>query len=68
MIKLPLILRKAQIMIIAALTQLMQKRNRVEYFESNGFQRTSNKVTCSVCKGKSHNSHTCKKSICKSYI
>ena len=46
---------------LAALTQLLQKRNRVEYVESNGFQCTSNKVICSVCKGKGHNSCTCKK-------
>ena len=50
---------------LAVLTQLLQKRNRVEYLESNGFQHTSNKVICSVCKGKGHNSRTCKKSICK---
>lgn len=50
---------------LAALTQLMQKRNRIEYLESNGLQRTCNKVTCSACKEKGHNRRTCEKSIYK---
>ena len=44
-----------------ALKQLMQKRNRIEYLEDHGFQRSNETVTCSVCKEKGHNRRTCKK-------
>lgn len=42
-----------------ALKQLIQKRNRIDH----GYQRSQKEITCSTCKGKGHNSRTCKKKL-----
>ena len=46
-----------------ALTQLLQKRNRVEYLEDNGCQRNPRDITCSICHTKGHNKVTCKQKV-----
>ena len=39
----------------------MTKRNRLEYLQDSGCQRTPKQKTCSICNSKGHNSHTCDK-------
>ena len=48
---------------LEALTQLMNKRNRIEHLQDSGFQRVPREKTCSVCNEKGHNSRTCKKKL-----
>ena len=38
-----------------ALKQLLQKKNRMEYLEDNGFQRKPNTIRCSICNSEGHN-------------
>lgn len=42
-----------------ALKQIVQKRNRIEYFEDLGSQRGTRSVTCGNCKLEGHNIKTC---------
>ena len=49
---------------IEALNQpLIEKRNRLEFLECNGCQRTKRKCTCSVCGELGHNKCKCLKDI-----
>ena len=45
---------------LEALTQLLQKRNRIEYLEDTGCQRSPRTILCSKCQKKGHNLLTCK--------
>ena len=44
-----------------ALTQVMQKRNRLEELENMGYKRTVRERHCSVCGESTHNKRTCPK-------
>ena len=44
---------------IQALQQILQKKNRIELLEDQGFQRVKNEQKCSVCKKRGHNKRTC---------
>ena len=46
---------------LEALKQIMEKRNRIKCLQDSGFMRVPKQKTCSKCKDKGHNSHTCKK-------
>ena len=46
-----------------ALTQLMQKKNRVESLEDGKVQREVRSYTCSICHKKGHNQKTCKQKL-----
>ena len=42
-----------------ALKQVLEKRNRLEELEYQGYQRSIRKQKCSKCKHKGHNKRTC---------
>ena len=44
---------------IQALQQILEKRNRIEMLEDQGFQRVKNEQKCSICKERGHNKRTC---------
>jgi len=42
-----------------ALRQVLEKRNRIDELEENGYQRVGREQKCSICKEKGHNKKTC---------
>ena len=44
-----------------ALTQILEKRNRIEYLDNTGKKRNIRDLRCSICHEKGHNKLTCKK-------
>lgn len=44
---------------LEALTQLMEKKNRIEYLEDHGFERQARQIYCSLCHKPGHNKRTC---------
>ncbi len=46
-----------------ALKQVLEKRNRIEFLEDSGYQRTKKTQVCSNCQQSGHNRRTCTNSI-----
>lgn len=47
---------------IQSLKQMLEKRNRIENLEDNGYQRNKKLLTCGKCKKTGHNKRSCKDS------
>lgn len=45
---------------LEALKQLIEKKNRIEYLEDEGFERAKKSRVCFLCKTPGHNRRTCK--------
>ena len=45
---------------LSSLRQILEKRNRIELLEDNGYERKINRQVCSICKLPGHNKKTCK--------